>query len=120
MRAVMMERGSTASSGSNRPVGQGGTFSSGVIQLDSTKTNERGLQNFPRETMAQRIKRMRADRGMTQNDLAERCKLSRGFIVKAESGGFANMGILTAAEIAKQLGCTLDYMVYGVRTAWTS
>lgn len=52
------------------------------------------------------LRAWRADKGLTQNELAERAGVARGTIIRAENGGGVNA--LSAARIAKALDVSVS------------
>ena len=59
------------------------------------------------------IKRIRRDAGISQQELAERCGVSKAQISRLESGEQTNPQIQTTVAIATALGASLDEIVYG-------
>jgi len=53
------------------------------------------------------IKELRSKRGMTQNELAETCRVRRETIVFLEQGKY-NPSLQLAHDVAKALGATID------------
>ena len=53
-----------------------------------------------------RLKDLRLRRGLTQEELADRCELSKGFISQAERN-LASPSIATLTDLLECLGCTL-------------
>ena len=54
-----------------------------------------------------KLKGLRLRRGLTQEELADRCELSKGFISQAERN-LASPSIATLTDILESLGCTLQ------------
>ncbi len=48
----------------------------------------------------------RADRGMTQEELAQKAQVARGTIIRAENGAAVN--VRTLSRLAKALGLTVN------------
>lgn len=59
-----------------------------------------------------RIKQRRTDLGWTQDALAEKAGISKGFLSDLETGK-RNVGADTLLDLAKVLGLTLDYLMTG-------
>lgn len=57
--------------------------------------------------MENRVKQMRAERGMTQEELAERVGVSRQTIISIESGRY-NPSILLAYKLASTFGLHIE------------
>lgn len=62
--------------------------------------------------MSDRIKALRAEKGMTQEDLAEASGVSRLTISKLETGKLINARSKTMFAVAKALGVTLDDLFF--------
>ena len=60
-----------------------------------------------RKRIGERIRQLRAERGMSQTELAERAGLVQCHIVRIEQGRYS-VGFDTLQAIAKALGCTVD------------
>ena len=60
--------------------------------------------------MGERIRDLRIDRNMTQEELAEKCGLSRVFINRIENGKANKVMIATAFAIADALGVSVDVL----------
>ena len=56
------------------------------------------------------LKRLRTEKGMTQQQLADKVAVTQEMIAHIESGRKVP-GVLLAWEIAQALGCTLDSLV---------
>lgn len=61
--------------------------------------------NFLYERLAERIERLRKEKGMTQEELAEKAGLHRAYFWDIENG--RNISIKTAYKIAHALGVNL-------------
>ncbi|MCS3768352.1 transcriptional regulator with XRE-family HTH domain [Aeromonas hydrophila] len=59
------------------------------------------------------IKRIRKHAGLSQQELAERCGISKSQLSRLESGEQKNPLIQTIIPIATALGASLDEIVYG-------
>src|ERR1051325_5430684 len=66
-------------------------------------------------TIGERIKEVRESLRMTQDDLADKARLSKGFISDVENNkrGISSDNLL---RIATALGATLDYLARGITT----
>lgn len=62
--------------------------------------------NFLYQKLSQRIERLRKDKGMTQEGLAEKAGLHRAYFWDIENG--RNISIKTAYKIARALGVSLS------------
>jgi len=62
------------------------------------------------------IKRIRKQAGLSQQDLAEKCGISKSQLSRLESGEQENPLIKTIIPIATALGVSLDEIVYGETT----
>ncbi|MBJ7593068.1 MULTISPECIES: helix-turn-helix domain-containing protein [Aeromonas] len=62
------------------------------------------------------IKRIRKAAGLSQQELAERCGISKSQLSRLESGEQQNPLIQTIIPIATALGASLDEIVYGETT----
>lgn len=72
-------------------------------------TNE-GVKNIDeRLRIGQRIAELRKERGMTQTQLAERCRLQQAHIARIEAGKHS-VGLDTLAQIADALGMQVDFL----------
>lgn len=69
------------------------------------------MENFNRE-MGGRIKQLRKERGITQEQLAEYADISVDFVGLVESGR-SSMKVPTLAKIAKALNISADYLMFG-------
>jgi len=63
--------------------------------------------------IAARIKNLRKNRGLTATQLAEQSDCSPSTISEVENGKVLNPAAITVAKIAKALGVTTDYLVFG-------
>jgi transcriptional regulator with XRE-family HTH domain len=59
------------------------------------------------------IKRIRKESGISQQELAERCEVSKSQISRMESGEQTNPQIQTVVAIATALSASLDEIVFG-------
>ena len=62
--------------------------------------------------MSDRIKALRAEKGMTQEDLAEASGVSRLTISKLETGKLTHARSKTMFAVAKALGVTIDDLFF--------
>jgi len=60
--------------------------------------------------IGRRLESVRRLRGLTQDELAERAKVARTTVVRAEAG---RLSILTISRLASTLCTSLDYIVEG-------
>ena len=63
--------------------------------------------------IGERIKNRRTELGMTQQELADAVNISRNSMSRIETSVVPNMTVYTAMRIAKALGITMDFLVYG-------
>jgi transcriptional regulator with XRE-family HTH domain len=70
-----------------------------------------------KETLAKRIRRLRAARGLTQRGLAEKCGLPHNSIHLLESGKQDNPTLSTLAALAAELRVTIGQLVGENRSA---
>ena len=68
------------------------------------------MHNHVMASLAQRIKSLRAKREMTQAELAERAKLTLGYIGKLETGSY-DPQLSTLKRLAKALRVTVAELV---------
>ncbi len=61
-----------------------------------------------KSTIAKNIKRLRKQRGLSQDKLSKLADISHNTIIKIESGAIQSPTMDTAQKIAKALGVTLD------------
>lgn len=62
--------------------------------------------------MGNKIRELRKERGMTQEELAQKSGLSRQTIISIENGSNENALTGTLAAIAEALGTTVDKIFY--------
>lgn len=62
--------------------------------------------------MGYRIKEVREEKRMTQEELAEKSGVSRGTISALENGSMRNTGSKTLLKIASALGVTVDRIFF--------
>ena len=67
------------------------------------------------ETRGERLRRLRAKRGFTQRQVAERLNTDTGCISKWEAGTHAP-NLESVAALARVLGCSIDYIVTGTES----
>jgi transcriptional regulator with XRE-family HTH domain len=58
----------------------------------------------PKRKMSVMIRRLRSRRGMTQQELAKKVKVTQGYISQLESGTKKEIGAKVAVRLAKALG----------------
>jgi transcriptional regulator with XRE-family HTH domain len=61
--------------------------------------------------LGEKIQRLRAERGLTQQELADRAGVSQTIISRLESRSRHNVNADVLKGLAKALGCTTDYLV---------
>ncbi|MBR4359002.1 MAG: helix-turn-helix transcriptional regulator [Clostridia bacterium] len=85
------------------------------------KLKKNALQENPSslEAIGQRIKILREEKHMTQDELARILHVSREWVNKAERGG-GDMKTGIIVELAKALGTDCDYLLQGVNTQYLS
>lgn len=62
-------------------------------------------------TIAKNIKRLRKQKGLSQDKLSKLADISHNTIIKIESGAIQSPTIDTAHKIAKALGVSLDDLI---------
>ena len=93
-------------------------LSSQVTMKLSLKRTRRRARRRPSRHRAQagvgtRIRAMRRSRGWSQNDLAARCRISRGLLGEIERG-HKNFGLAILLPIAKGLETTVAELLAGI------
>ena len=63
--------------------------------------------------MGERIKNRRKEIGLTQRELADKVGISRNSLSRIELAVVPNLTVHTAMRLAKVLGITMDFLVYG-------
>jgi transcriptional regulator with XRE-family HTH domain len=61
-----------------------------------------------KSTIAKNIKKLRKQRGLSQDKLSKLANISHNTIIKIESGAIQSPTMNTASKIAKALGVSLD------------
>ncbi|MDD5551756.1 MAG: helix-turn-helix transcriptional regulator [Candidatus Pacebacteria bacterium] len=61
-----------------------------------------------KSTIAKNIKKLRKQRGLSQDKLSKLADISHNTVIKIESGAIQSPTMDTASKIAKALGVTLD------------
>ena len=61
-----------------------------------------------KSTIARNIKKLRKQRGLSQDKLSKLADISHNTIIKIESGAIQSPTMNTASKIAKALGVSLD------------
>lgn len=64
-----------------------------------------------KSTIAKNIKRLRKQRGLSQDKLSKLADISHNTIIKIESGAIQSPTMGTAHKIAKALGVSLDDLI---------
>ena len=62
-----------------------------------------------RQRIGQDIAQLRKEKGMTQQDLADRVEMQRAHIARIEAGRYS-VGLDTLAQIATALGMVIDFV----------
>ncbi|MCR9064466.1 MAG: helix-turn-helix domain-containing protein [Cytophagales bacterium] len=76
-------------------------------QFDLVSADRKFNETYHRIVLGQRIKKLREDAGLTQEQLAEKSGILRPNLVRIESGKYST-GIDIISQIAKALGKSLD------------
>lgn len=63
--------------------------------------------------MGERIKNLRKEIGMTQQELADAVGISRNSLSRIETAVVPNLTVYTAMRLAKVLEISMDFLVYG-------
>jgi len=71
-------------------------------------TVEAGIMSNEKSTIAKNIKKLRKQRGLSQDKLSKLADISHNTIIKIESGAIQSPTMDTAQKIAKALGVSLD------------
>jgi len=69
---------------------------------------------LPRVIIGRNVCRLRQQRNMTQEDLAEGAEIDRRYVQRIEAGT-ANPGFDIVARVRRALDCTWDELLKGVR-----
>jgi transcriptional regulator with XRE-family HTH domain len=64
-----------------------------------------------KSTIAKNIKKLRKQRGLSQDKLSKLADISHNTIIKIESGAIQSPTMDTASKIAKALGVSLDDLI---------
>lgn len=64
-----------------------------------------------KSTIAKNIKKLRKQRGLSQDKLSKLADISHNTIIKIESGAIQSPTIDTAQKIAKALGVSIDDLI---------
>ena len=67
----------------------------------------------PKTALGQRIRRLRQEKGWTQEDLERESGISQVYISRLESGATASVRVDTFSQLAKALGVTMDNLYTG-------
>lgn len=70
---------------------------------------------FDRTTYGAKIKQLRINKGLTQEQLAEKMNVTGTYIVKIENGQRIG-SVELAVELADYFGVSLDYLLLGAET----
>jgi transcriptional regulator with XRE-family HTH domain len=62
-------------------------------------------------TMGARLKRLRDEKGISQQELARQCGVTQATISRLESGELQDMQTSTARRLARALGVSVDYLI---------
>lgn len=62
-------------------------------------------------TLGQRVEKLRKERRMNQDELADRADISQGLLSRIERGTTPNPGASVLKGLARTLGCSIDYLV---------
>jgi len=65
--------------------------------------------------IAKNIKKLRKQRGLSQDRLSKLADISHNTIIKIESGAIQSPTVDTAQKIAKALGVSLDDLIHPVK-----
>lgn len=63
--------------------------------------------------LGENLKRIREDRGLSQDELAERCGISKSQISKLEVGRQKNPELETVVALSTALGISIEELVFG-------
>lgn len=83
------------------------------VQLADVKSAGMKPKGIAMAHIGDNIRRIRRDAGLGQQELAERCGISKSQISRLESGEQKNPQIQTVIAIATAMGVSLDEIVYG-------
>jgi transcriptional regulator with XRE-family HTH domain len=70
------------------------------------------MATLDKETIGQRVRRLRRERGMRARDLAKKVNSNQTSILHMENGVRAT-NMFTFIEVARVLNVSLDYLAYG-------
>ena len=62
-------------------------------------------------TLGQRVEKLRKERKMNQDELADRADISQGLLSRIERGRTPDPGASVLKGLARALGCSIDYLV---------
>jgi transcriptional regulator with XRE-family HTH domain len=62
-------------------------------------------------TLGERIKALRLRQGLTQSELAERCKITQAAVSRLESGSMKDVETAIAKRLARALGTSVDHLI---------
>lgn len=63
--------------------------------------------------LSDNLKRIREERGISQEELAERCGMSKSQLSKLETGSQKNPHLETVVTISSALGVSMEELVFG-------
>ena len=72
------------------------------------------------DTMAGRIRALRIARGLTQQDLAKACEVTKGAVSQWENRTVINIRPPTLMYLCEALGTDPQYLIFGPRRTWRS
>ncbi len=68
-------------------------------------------------SLANNLKRLRTQKQLSQPDLSEKAKLSKGYVYMLESGEMTNPSLETLLQISHALGCTIADLIGEAKVA---
>lgn len=96
------------------PAGPSGRFAIQYISLEVTLQPGMPIREphaMP-TTVGERVRRLRTDRGLTQDDLAQKAGISKGFLSDLENGK-RSIGAETLLDLGRAMGVSLDFLMTG-------
>ena len=79
--------------------------------------NLNALHFRPPMSLAENLKRLRMQKQLSQPDLADKAKLSKGYVYMLESGEMTNPSLEKLLQISEALDCTIADLVGEPKTA---